>query len=176
LVRLVAHLPEDLDAAILVMMLQTRESLPTLPMILRRECALAVTAAVDGAAFAYGQIRVAPAGAQLRVSKQAMTVEPGPASIDAFLRSAAENCGPHAIGVVLSGELADGANGLAAIRRAGGLAMVQAPDDAFAPSMPTAALAGADPQHVLPAEGIGRAIGQACRPARTRTARKAHRA
>ena len=177
LVRLVAQLPEDLDAAVVVMMLLTRESLPTLPIILRRDCPLPIATAVDRSVLARGQIRVAPPGAQLRITKQGTAVEPGPASIDAFFLSAAETWGAQAIGVVMSGELSDGAHGLTAIRHAGGLAIVQDPDDAFATSMPLAAIAAANPQHVLSADAIGAAIAAACGRARTGTARSAtHRA
>ncbi len=44
----------------------------------------------------------------------------------------------------------DGAAGLAAIRRAGGLALVQDPAEAMFPGMPRAAIAQADPQLVAP--------------------------
>ena len=54
-----------------------------------------------------------------------------------------EFCGDRVIGVVLSGRGSDGAVGLAAIRNAGGLAVVEDPSDAAFPDMPrTAALMG----------------------------------
>ncbi|MFI5064223.1 MAG: chemotaxis protein CheB [Streptosporangiales bacterium] len=45
---------------------------------------------------------------------------------------------------------------LAAIRRAGGLALVQDPCDALFPSMPRAAIEAADPQFTGPAPGLAR--------------------
>jgi two-component system chemotaxis response regulator CheB len=61
-------------------------------------------------------------------------------AIDALFRSAALQYGPRVIGVVLSGLLSDGAAGLTAIKRCGGMALVQDPSDAIADEMPLRAL------------------------------------
>ena len=49
-------------------------------------------------------------------------------NIDQLFISLARHHGPRTIGVVLSGQLNDGTRGLAAIKKAGGVAMVQTPD------------------------------------------------
>ena len=61
-------------------------------------------------------------------------------SIDVLLESVAFSYGERALGIVLSGANSDGAAGLAAIRRAGGLAWVQAAETSLAQAMPRAAL------------------------------------
>jgi chemotaxis response regulator CheB len=61
-------------------------------------------------------------------------------SVDMFLGSMAKHVGRQGIAVVLSGMLYDGADGIAAVRRAGGATMVQDPRFAKFPSMPTAAV------------------------------------
>jgi two-component system chemotaxis response regulator CheB len=70
-------------------------------------------------------------------------------SIDVLFESAAWAFGPRLLAVVLSGANADGAAGLTAIDRAGGLCWVQAPESALAGRMPRAALAAVPGARVL---------------------------
>ena len=62
-------------------------------------------------------------------------------SIDVLFESAADAYGPALIAIVLTGANQDGAKGLKAVVEAGGTAIVQSPEDAFASAMPEAALA-----------------------------------
>lgn len=75
-------------------------------------------------------------------------------SIDVLFESAADLLGPRVIGVLLSGANADGAEGLAAITRAGGRAIVQDPAEALSSTMPEAGRLAAPTAHVLPARAI----------------------
>ena len=75
-------------------------------------------------------------------------------SIDVALTSAADACGPRAVGVVLTGANADGADGLASIAGRGGLAIVQDPATAESPAMPRAALDAVPSARVLPLQAI----------------------
>jgi two-component system chemotaxis response regulator CheB len=61
-------------------------------------------------------------------------------SIDVLFESAADTYGPALAGVVLTGANHDGSAGLRAIVDAGGIALVEDPADAYAPTMPRAAL------------------------------------
>ncbi|HVY40589.1 MAG TPA: chemotaxis protein CheB [Polyangia bacterium] len=70
-------------------------------------------------------------------------------SIDVLFESAADAYGPRLAGVILSGANADGADGLATIRRAGGVAIAQSPQAALVRTMPEAAIARARPEYVL---------------------------
>ena len=71
-------------------------------------------------------------------------------SIDVLFESAADAYGEGVVGVVLTGANGDGARGLARIKAAGGLAVVQEPATARAPEMPSAAIEAADVDRVLP--------------------------
>ena len=70
-------------------------------------------------------------------------------SVDVLFESAADAYGPSLIGVVLTGANRDGANGLKAIAEAGGMAIVQSPEGAYASAMPEAAIAACPGAQIL---------------------------
>jgi two-component system chemotaxis response regulator CheB len=86
-------------------------------------------------------------------------------NIDALFCSLARHAGSRTIGVVLSGVLKDGTLGLKAIKEAGGVALVQSPEEAVYPDMPRSAIEHdgdidlVGPVGVLAAE-ICRLVGQ----------------
>jgi two-component system, chemotaxis family, protein-glutamate methylesterase/glutaminase len=75
-------------------------------------------------------------------------------SIDVLFESAADNYGERAIGIVLTGANADGAQGLARIKHRGGVAIVQDPATSYKRAMPDAALAATAADAVLPLDAI----------------------
>ncbi|WP_312272040.1 chemotaxis protein CheB [Pseudomonas sp.] len=75
-------------------------------------------------------------------------------SIDVLFESAADVFGEHLCGVLLTGANEDGAAGLRAIHRTGGLTVVQDPAEAFVPTMPEAALKLFTPDFILPVRDI----------------------
>lgn len=70
-------------------------------------------------------------------------------SIDVLFESAADAYGPGLVGVILTGANCDGAHGLRAICDAGGLAVVQRPEQAYAAAMPQAAIEACPEARVL---------------------------
>src|SRR5262249_60032876 len=76
-------------------------------------------------------------------------------AIDPLFRTAARVFGPRVIGVIMSGQMDDGAAGLHVIRSRGGIAIVQDPGDAASRDMPQSALGYGNVDYVLPASGIG---------------------
>ena len=76
-------------------------------------------------------------------------------SIDVLFESVAESYRDRAIGIVLTGANEDGAAGLAAIKRNGGVSIVQDPLTAERRTMPDAAIAGSVADAVLPLREIG---------------------
>jgi two-component system, chemotaxis family, protein-glutamate methylesterase/glutaminase len=84
-------------------------------------------------------------------------------SIDVLMTSAADAYGPAAVGVLLTGANADGAEGMAAIRARGGITLVQDPADAEVPTMPEAAIARCRPDHILPLNDMPQMLLQLAR-------------
>jgi two-component system chemotaxis response regulator CheB len=119
-----------------------------------------VSYAADNQRIQPGRALLAPPDLHLVVHDGRVQLSSGPhenrarPAIDPMFRSAAAEYGPRVVGVVLSGLLDDGADGLIAIQRAGGRAIVQDPAEAQFPDMPQAALRHAEVDEVLPAAAI----------------------
>jgi two-component system chemotaxis response regulator CheB len=100
----------------------------------------------DGRKLEEGRIYVAPPDRHMLVADGVVRLSHGPKenltrpAIDPLFRSVALAYGNRAIGVILTGQLDDGTAGLLAIKDCGGIAIVQDPDEATAPSMPLSAL------------------------------------
>src|SRR5215510_6664537 len=148
--RLPAHFP----ATILVTQHLPSHSASALDQVLSQPGRLPAEFARDGDPLTKGQIFLAPPGCHLIADRDRLRLGKGPRennvrpAIDPMLRSVAACCGPRAIGIVLTGNLGDGASGLKAIQQCGGITVVQDPDDAAFPEMPRAALNRSRPDHV----------------------------
>ncbi len=131
-----------------------------LPNLLARHTPLEVADADDKDPLVPGRVLLAPPGYHMLVEDGSVALsvdEPvqfSRPSIDVLFDSAAEQHRERTIGVVLTGANADGAEGLAAIKRRGGYTVVQDPATAERPEMPTAALA-ADPNAIIDLDGLG---------------------
>ena len=139
-------LPIDLPAAVLIVLHIPARSLGMLATVTAAAAHLPVHAASEGMAVAPGNIYLGVPDHHLIVGEGGIRLGRGPRenmarpSIDALFRSAAATYGPRVIGVLLSGLLNDGAAGLEAIKRCGGVVVVQDPSDAIADEMPRSAM------------------------------------
>jgi two-component system chemotaxis response regulator CheB len=142
---LCSALPADFPAPIMVVM-HVSSGISFLPGILSAACALEVRQASDGAPIETGTILLAPPDHHLLVEENRVRLSRGPKenhcrpAIDPLFRSAAIAHKAKVIGVILTGGLDDGVIGLQAIKAHGGVAIVQDPREAEAPSMPQSAL------------------------------------
>jgi two-component system chemotaxis response regulator CheB len=159
--RVVEHIPADFPAAILIALHLPDGIRSVLPQILTRAGKLPATHAINGETIRPRHIYVAPAGFHMTASSGRLLVSRGARehghrpAIDPLFRSAAVAYGPRAVGVILSGSLHDGTVGLREIKRAGGLAIIQDPNDTEWPSMPLSALRHVNVDHIAPASQIG---------------------
>src|SRR5581483_10023518 len=149
-------LPSKLPASIFIVLHTSPQGPGLLSGILERISALPIETPRDRQVILQGRVYLAPPDYHLLLAPGQMRLNHGPRehrfrpAIDPLFRSAALYYGPRVIGVVLTGNLADGSYGLRTIKRAGGLAIVQDPAEAVAPSMPSAALAHTQADYVLP--------------------------
>ena len=142
LCRLCAALPDDLPAAVFVAQHLSPSGRSVLPQLLDRAGPLPALAPVDGQAFERGHVYVASPDHHMLVREGRILMRRGPyenrtrPAVNALFRSAALAYGSRVVGVVLTGLLDDGTEGLIAIKAAGGTSIVQDPADAAWPSMP----------------------------------------
>lgn len=146
LTRLCRSLPADLPAAVFVAQHVSPSGRSVLPMLLDRAGPLPALSPVDGQAIETGHIYVAAPDHHMLIRQGRILMRRGPfenrtrPAVNALFRSAAVAYGGRVIGVVLTGLLDDGTDGLIAIKAAGGTSIVQDPADAEWPSMPRNAL------------------------------------
>lgn len=157
-------------AAAIAIVLHTRDSdVSSLAQLLGRGCPLPVQEAVAGARLESGIAYLAPGNYHLLIERDgrlALSVDERVCyvrpSADVLFESAVDAYGAATIGVVLTGTNADGAQGLAAIRAAGGLGLVQDPQDAEEPAMPEAAIRIAGADAVLPLPALAERLNREC--------------
>lgn len=161
---LLKELPAQLPAAVFCVQHLSNSSPSRLAAILGAGSSLEVKIAEDGEKIRNGMVYVCVPDKHLLVLGDHIRVYHGPRenrwrpSVDSLFRSAAVTCGPRVIAVVLSGYLDDGSVGLSAVKRCGGVAIVQDPSESLAPSMPEHALRGTRVDYCLPLPKISETI------------------
>lgn len=160
LLNIMPSLPADLAAAFFVVVHISVESNGFLPRVLQRGCPLKVFHARDGEPIQSGNVYVAPPDYHVTLEGRTVHVLRGPRenrhrpAIDPLFRTAARSFGPRVIAVLLSGNFDDGSIGMLAVRRWGGVGIVQDPAHAEAAEMPRNALRYGGADYVLPVSQI----------------------
>ncbi|MEM5425923.1 chemotaxis protein CheB [Paraburkholderia ferrariae] len=165
-----AGLPADLPAAICIVLHVGRHD-SVLPQLMSNWGPLPASHPADGEALENGRIYIAPPDRHMRVSQGRLRLDSGAAenfarpAADPLFRSAALDYGARVVAAVLTGDLDDGAAGLATVRAHGGYCIVQDPDDCEAHSMPRSALAAAGADAIADAAHLAARIVAAVRGA-----------
>jgi two-component system chemotaxis response regulator CheB len=158
---LLPTLPSDYRLPILIVVHLPADKTSLLAELLRARCAIRVREAEDKEPIEPGVAYFAPPDYHLLVEQDRRLSlsddEPvlfSRPSIDVLFESAADAYGGGLIGIVLTGANSDGAKGLRAVVEAGGAAVVQSPESAYAAAMPQAAIALCPDARVLPVNEI----------------------
>lgn len=153
-------LPGSFSQPIAVVLHRHKESDDSLIAILQNGISFEVKEVTDKDPIRAGHVYLSPSDYHLLVEPMYFSLstdEPvqfARPSIDVLFESAADVLGEKLIGVILTGANHDGARGAAAIRRKGGIVIVQDPLTAECPVMPSAALQTVPDAFVRPAGEI----------------------
>lgn len=163
--QMLAPLPPDFPVPIVVVQHVDPGSPGYLPQLLQPCTRLAVRHADAGGVLSAGTVHVARPGRHLLLAPHGRFVtSDGPRvsfarpAADLLFGSAAQVYGARALGVVLTGRLHDGAAGAAAIRRAGGVVLVQDPATCRADGMPRATIREKAAHCVLSPDAVATAL------------------
>ena len=160
----VGALPKDFPGVVLVVLHIAPLGTSVLPQILTRAGDLPACHPADGDELLPGHVYIAPPDRHLLVDDGRARLGAGPKrnghrpAIDLLFESAAASHDGGVAGVVLSGVLDDGTAGLMSIKRRGGLALVQDPEEALYEMMPRNAIEYASPDLIGTAVELAAAL------------------
>jgi two-component system chemotaxis response regulator CheB len=162
---LLSSLPPTYALGIVVVQHMTDGFSTTMLRWLQERCALSIKVAEDGDAIVPRRVLFTPETSHMVVGlggrvqlSDAEPVNGHRPSIDVTFQSVAKVYGARSAGVLLTGMGSDGAQGLLAIRRAGGVTLAQDEESSAIFGMPRAAIELRAAQQVLPPTGIIRCL------------------
>ncbi|QDE40651.1 chemotaxis protein CheB [Luteibacter pinisoli] len=171
LLRILPALDRQLAVPVVVCCHTGSSDVSLLVELLARVSALPVVEAAERAPADPGVVHVAPSGYHLLVEANAhfslsvdARVTYARPSIDVLFESAADAWRDGLVAVLMTGANSDGAEGLKAVRHAGGFAIVQDPATADSDVMPRAGLAIAGADACLSLDQIALRLNELCRP------------
>ena len=154
--ELILQLPENFLMPVVVVIHRGKKYKTSIERLLDHKANVSVKIADDKEILKKGCVYFAPSDYHLLLepegaftldySEPVMYCRP---SIDITFQSVADVWGNKVIAILLSGANADGAEGLATIKRNGGMIVVQNPDSAEVRTMPEAAINKSQPDFIL---------------------------
>ncbi len=162
LTKIFLNLPSEFPFPIVVVQHLNRHGESMLVTLLALKSKLAVKEAEDKEALTPGVVYVAPSNYHVLVERDftlSLSVDPevnfSRPSIDVLFESAAVALGKRVVGVLLTGANQDGARGIAKIKEAGGLTIVEDPKTALFKMMPESAMRACEVDRVETSVKIG---------------------
>jgi two-component system, chemotaxis family, protein-glutamate methylesterase/glutaminase len=166
--ELVSKLPKAFDAAIFIVLHISKQSVGEVIINhLQKNTSLKCVIPKEGEEFKKGHVYLAPPDHHMLIGKSTIRINKGPhenrwrPSIDVLFRSAAVYHSSRVIGIVLSGLLDDGTSGMAAIKKSGGICIVQEPIEAEFPDMPVNVIKNVNVDYRVPVSDMSYVLDDA---------------
>jgi len=158
------EIPNTIEAAFLIVVHGSSDATSIFPKVLSQKTDLKVKEAEHGIDILAGTVYIAKPNTHLIVEQGKINLSHGPRenrfrpAIDVLFRSAAVAYGNACVGILLTGRLNDGTAGLEAIKKCGGLTMIQNPATAEYGGMPSNAAQVVAIDYVVNVEDMGDVI------------------
>jgi two-component system chemotaxis response regulator CheB len=147
---LLAQLPPDFPGTIVIVQHMPEGFTDMFARRLDELCSLRVKEAQSGDILQAGRVLVCPGSRHIKVKRLAMgdivvlnddpRVNGHRPSVDVLFQSVAQEFGPHAVAALMTGMGDDGAEGLGAVKKAGGITIAQSEESCVVFGMPKAAI------------------------------------
>jgi two-component system chemotaxis response regulator CheB len=135
-------------------------------------CSLRVKEAQSGDLLQAGRVLICPGSRHMKVKRMGMgdivvlsdeaRVHGHRPSVDVLFQSAAEEFGPQAVAALMTGMGEDGAEGLGAVKRAGGTTIAQSEESCVVFGMPKAAIERGYATRIVPLEALSTTLQALC--------------
>jgi len=160
-----SQIPADFPSAILVVQHMPEGFTEMFAKRLDECCALDVQEARSGDLLLAGRVLITPGNRHMMVRRMPrgdmVVLSDGPPvnghrpSADVLFHSVAQEFGPTAVGLLMTGMGEDGAEGLGAIRNAGGMTIAQSEETCVVSGMPRAAIVKGYVNKIIALDGLG---------------------
>jgi two-component system chemotaxis response regulator CheB len=161
---MLAQIPPDFPASFVVVQHMPEGFTEMFARRLDECCALDVQEAKSGDLLVAGRVLICPGNRHMMVRRmprgEMVILSDGPAinghrpSVDVLFHSVAQEFGLTAVGILMTGMGEDGAEGLGAIKTAGGVTIAQSEDSCVVPGMPRAAIVKGHVSKIVPLDGL----------------------
>lgn len=169
---LLAQIPQDFPACFLIVQHMPEGFTEMFAQRLNESSAIEVKEAQSGDLILAGRALICPGNRHMKVRRMehgdvAILVDQPRVnghrpSVDVLFQSLAQEFGPKATGVLMTGMGEDGAAGLGAIKAAGGFTIAQSPETCVVDSMPRSAIQRGFAARVVSLAGIAGALQSDC--------------
>jgi two-component system chemotaxis response regulator CheB len=162
---LLTQIPADFPASIVIVQHMPEGFTDMFARRLDECCAMDVQEAKSGDLLIAGRVLICPGNRHIMVRRmprgEMVVLSDSPPinghrpSVDVLFHSVAQEFGLTAVGLLMTGMGEDGAEGLGAIKAAGGVTIAQSEESCVVSGMPRAAIVKGYANKVLPLEGLG---------------------